>query len=426
MRTEAWSQACVLTERYLRQPVRADRLFAKVPFDKVTANRRICQFLFYGVVRHRRWLEYLLDRCLSRRPRPAVYAALCLGLFEMISTADTGRRARIVHAVVGRVRDLSTDAEARMANAVLRRLLREWDECMAVPSEPEKWGVRFSHPDWLVHHWRKRYGEADVLELLRWNQNTPSVYVYFPGLNLPEDVRHLGLGATPWSGFYRWDGEDWEALLPAIGRGDCWIQDPSTHHPVELLFDGGCSPENILELCAAPGGKTRAIAARLAPGGRLVSVDVPGERFELLKESVSCCRARDQIRLLAADVRGLDGAVLSAAGLPETCDAVLIDVPCSNTGVLQRRPEVKDRLSPADLRQLVALQRQLLAKAVERVRPGGRLVFSTCSIETEENAGQVEWLLDRYPEFSLARSVESFPVRAGHDGAGAWLLLRAG
>lgn len=424
MTAEAWSRACELTERYLREPVRADRLFAKIPFSGVSAQRRNCQFLFYGVVRNRRWLEHLLGGCLARRPRPLVYAALCVGLFELLSTDEEGRRARIVHAVVDGVRALATAAEARMANAVLRRLLRSWEDCSGIPADPAAWALRFSHPDWLVQRWHANYSEADVLELLRWDQASPAVYVLFPQAPAgQEDI--LPLAATAWPGFYCWQGGDWAVLMPMIEAGQCWVQDPSTRHAVELLFEGHGAGGDYLDLCAAPGGKTRAIASRLPADGRLVSVDVPGPRFRQLEDSVRCAAQGERIQTLAADVRSLDGATLQAAGLPTDYDAVLIDVPCSNTGVLQRRPEVKDRLTAANLHQLVALQRQLLAAAARRVRPGGCLVYSTCSIEAAENAEQVQWLLARCPDFSLLRSVESFPVRDRHDGGGAYLLQRS-
>lgn len=426
MKSEAWSRACELTERYLREPVRADRLFAKIPFSGVSAERRNCQFLFYGVVRNRLWLEHLLGGCLSRRPRPLVYAALCVGLFELLSADDDGRRARIVHSVVDGVRSLATAAEARMANAVLRRLLRSWDGCTAIPPEPAGWALRFSHPDWLVKRWLATHGERDVLELLRWNQASPAVYIVFPGAATERGGdQDQDLAATGWPGFYRWRGSDWGVLIPMIESGECWVQDPSTRHAVEVLFEGHCGSGDFLDLCAAPGGKTRAIAARLAAGGRLVSVDLPGPRFRQLEDSVKWCAQGDRVRTLAADVRTVDGAALAAAGLPTDYDAVLIDVPCSNTGVLQRRPEVKDRLTTDNLQQLVALQRLLLAAAANRVRPGGRLVYSSCSIEAEENSEQVQWFLAQRPDFTLQRAVESFPVRDGHDGGGAYLLVRS-
>ncbi len=427
MKSEAWSRACELTERYLREPVRADRLFAEVPFTGASAVRRNCQFLFYGVVRNRLWLEHLLSGCLSRRPRPMVYAALCVGLFELLAAEDDGRRARIVHAVVDGVRSLATAAEGRMANAVLRRLLRNWDECISEPQAPALWGRRFSHPDWLVERWIAAHGETRTLELLRWNQASPSVYLYFPS-GEPAQEHGLGaaLAATGWQGFYRWQGREWGQLDALIAAGECWVQDPSTRHAVDLLLDGTGNNGAFLDLCAAPGGKTRVIASRLGATGKLVSVDLPGRRFAQLEESVSCSVQKAAIHTLAADVRLLTAEALAAAELPVEYDGVLIDVPCSNTGVLQRRPEVKDRLTTAGLSQLVSVQRALLIAAVERVRPGGRLVYSTCSIEPEENDQQVEWLLQQRPDFTLVRTVQSSPVRDGHDGGGAFLLERKG
>ncbi len=202
-----------------------------------------------------------------------------------------------------------------------------------------------------------------------------------------------------------------EALL---ADGSLTIQDPSAMRAVEALAPkpGG----TILDLCASPGTKTTQILEAMGGRGRIVACDRSPEKLQPLRRALA---ARGAANVTVCLTEGL-ADVAPPAGF----DAALVDVPCSNTGVLARRVEVRWRLEPEDLEELPRIQGELLAKASGLVRPGGRLVYSTCSLEPEENAGAVAAFELAHPEWRLAASEQVLPA-ADHDGAFWALLTRA-
>jgi 16S rRNA (cytosine967-C5)-methyltransferase len=217
-----------------------------------------------------------------------------------------------------------------------------------------------------------------------------------------------------------------------LADGKIYLQDPAARLAVELLAPQ--AGETALDLCASPGGKSLLIADALAaaaapagtaPAGRVVAVDLPGARLERLKENLARVRGAEAV-LAPGDVRQ-PGGFLRERGLPGHFAAVLIDVPCSNTGVMRHRVDVKWRLREGDIGRHARQQAELLAAAARLVAPGGRLVYSTCSLEAEENENVVAAFL-RGPgrEFSREAQVWSRPWETGHDGAGAFRLRRAG
>ena len=209
---------------------------------------------------------------------------------------------------------------------------------------------------------------------------------------------------------------------PLLKGGKLYLQDPGTRLAVELLAPQ--AGEAVLDLCAAPGGKSLLIADAMKTG-RLVSMDLPNARIDRLKENLSRVTGVE-VALVQADVG--DGAVaaLREHKLPEAYDAVLIDVPCSNTGVMRHRADVKWRLQAGDFKKHPKQQLALLHAAARLVAPGGRLVYSTCSIDTEENEAVVKEFFNSRAggPFKLEKSVQSLPWETGHDGAGAFLLRR--
>jgi 16S rRNA (cytosine967-C5)-methyltransferase len=200
--------------------------------------------------------------------------------------------------------------------------------------------------------------------------------------------------------------------LPGCEEGWFTVQDESA-----MRVGTALAPEpgrTVLDLCAAPGGKTTHLAELMRDGGRVVACDVDGERLR----NVEALARR--LGLTSIETRRV---AAGDEGVPEgPFDAALVDVPCSNTGVLGRRPEARWRLRPGDLDHLVRLQRRLLLAAAGRVRPGGVLVYSTCSIEPEENCGVVQAVLQERGELRLEAEGESVPGRPA-DGA-YWARLR--
>jgi 16S rRNA (cytosine967-C5)-methyltransferase len=261
-------------------------------------------------------------------------------------------------------------------------------------------------------------------QLLEWNQSTAQVQVRWRAATPPP----AGLEPTPWPGFFRLAHGHWADIQVALTAGHCYLQDPATR-----LAPGLAEPragEAWLELCAAPGGKTFQLADAMGQG-RIVAVDRPGGRLKRFEENVARWRAgggATEIALVGSDVLALTAAELAARELPRQFDGVLIDVPCSNTGVIRHRVDSKWRLKPGEFDQLAEVQGRMLAAAAQFVRPGGRLVYSTCSLEPEENRQVVEAFLDGEAgrDFVLEDSAQGRPWEHGHDGAGAFRLRRRG
>ena len=208
-------------------------------------------------------------------------------------------------------------------------------------------------------------------------------------------------------------------LDPLFHAGCYYVQDTSAMfvgHIFRQLLDGLEPDATVLDLCAAPGGKTIQIAWRLRGEGRLVAQEVNESRLRRLKENLA--------RLRMEWVETTSALPPPDAQAPEF-DRVLADVPCSNTGVLRRRPDARWRWNVNHLNQLTALQGEILEAAAKRVAPGGLLVYSTCSNEPEENEGQISRFLDAHHKFSEVARRESLPFRTGHDGAFSCAMRRA-
>jgi 16S rRNA (cytosine967-C5)-methyltransferase len=277
----------------------------------------------------------------------------------------------------------------KVVNGVLRNLLRRREELEGIiAASPLE--IRESFPDELVARWIARFGAEGAEKLAKWHNEPAETYLAYPGRfeKLPRGKRV----------------EDMEGFE----EGRFIVQDPGTGLAVELVAPepGEC----ILDACAAPGGKTVQLAWR---GADVTACEVNPKRRRRLVENLKRTNLEGKVR------------VVEAFDVSESqFDKVLVDVPCSNTGVLRRRPDARWNWSVEKLAALVRLQSEILDAAASRVRSGGRLVYSTCSNEPEENMRQIEALLSRRPEFDLVETKESIPFETGFDGAFAAALAR--
>jgi 16S rRNA (cytosine967-C5)-methyltransferase len=306
-------------------------------------DRALLTTLVYGVTRWRRELDWLIDRC-AQRVHPEIRQHLRVALFQIRHLDKIPRHAAVNEAV-----ELAKGVSRKSAgfvNAVLRKA--------ADLELPDALGVRTSHPDWLIERWRKRYSAKELDAILEADNAV-----------LPVTIRLKDGTAAELEGDPAGD--------PRFAEGGFTVQD-ETSMKVAPLLDPKAS-ERVLDLCAAPGGKTTHLAERMGGKGRVVAVDLP-DRIGLVAESAK------RLGLGNVECVAGDGATIA---FRETFDAILIDAPCSNTGVLARRPDVRWRLREKDIAGAVALQRKLLENAARLLAPGGRLVYSTCSLEPEEN-----------------------------------------
>jgi 16S rRNA (cytosine967-C5)-methyltransferase len=427
----SWAEAAGVIARWLDRRERIDELLQGLPARMPTAERARCQHLVFGVIRNFGRIDGELSRLVAHAPRFPTRAALLLAGFELLEAgpnpSEEGLVARIVHHAVERTKELASPAEARMVNAVVRKLAAR-----LVAAPPPKVAPAaalaeyFSHPEWLVARWLRHFGAAPTRALLEWNQQPAPVHARWRGDGGPPEW----LKATAWPEFYEIPSGRWADVEPLLKAGAIYLQDPGTRLAVELL---GVQPgEAVLDACAAPGGKSLQLADHLhraagagAAAGRIVALDVPGPRIERLKENLA--RARGvEVALVQCDLLRGASHELKDHSLPPLYPAVLLDVPCSNTGVMRHRVDVKWRLQEGDFRKHARQQLELLHAAARLVAPGGRLVYSTCSVDPEENEAVVREFFNSRAggPFKLERSVVSLPWETGHDGAAAFRLRR--
>ncbi|MCB5174564.1 16S rRNA (cytosine(967)-C(5))-methyltransferase RsmB [Microvirga lenta] len=262
-----------------------------------------------------------------------------------------------------------------LINAVLRRVARERD---AILASAEPW---LDTPNWLEERWTAQYGEELATEIARAHQALPSV-----DLTVKEDAQgwaeRLGGILLP-TGSIRLTERTPIRDLPGYEEGAWWVQDAAAALPARLL---GAKPgERVADLCAAPGGKTAQLAAA---GAEVLAVDRSAKRLKRLEENLARLR-------LQAETRAVDAEKLDEPPF----DAILLDAPCSATGTIRRHPDVAWTKGEEDVKKLAGLQSRLLDKAAGLLKPGGRLVYCTCSLEAEEGERQAEAFLARHPDF---------------------------
>jgi 16S rRNA (cytosine967-C5)-methyltransferase len=418
--SSGWTEAVAVTCDYLKNPSRSDSLLSSVRSDLDAREFATCQRLFYGVLRNLALLRRAVDLTCEYKPLPGAAALMMVAGYELVEEGSgEEQRAKITHHAVERSREILPEKMLGFVNAVLRKLPDALANAVDAEADPvKKLAMKFSHPSWLVRRWADEFGIESTTALLEWDQKPSPVYLRIENgaPKLPENLK-----PTQWPGYFVYEGGNWSDVETLLNARQAYAQDPATRLCVELLAPK--SGEKILDLCSAPGGKAREILSRVDGAGRLVCVDLPGERGGRVRENLSGMGA-GTIGVFEADIRKIDGGAFAARGFPEAYDAVLLDAPCSNTGVLRRRPDARWRLSDGDIEKAAEVQLSLLEKAASFVAKGGRLVYSTCSIESRENDEVVAAFLSKHPDYELVSSVRAFPWKDNHDGAAAACLAR--
>ena len=421
----SWTWAVRLLVKWREEEERVDWLLESLPKEMPSAERARVQALLVGTVRHLGRIDAHLHDLMTRPPRPIVWAGLAVAGFELLEGGeDEGLTARICHHVVEQIKRLATPKEAGFANAVVRKLAAG----LRAESEPapdvsvEDWARWGSHPAWLVQRWTMKFGREAALEMVKWNQSIAPVLVRWRRPQGETPVPAFLRPVVGAEGFYAADPGHWPEMVGLIEDGAVQVQDAATRLAVDLLDVK--TGETVLDLCAAPGGKSLAIADRLG-SGTVVAMDLPGRRMPPLLVNLRSAPSGVKTFAVAGDiVRGGDRA-LAARDMPLTYDAVLLDVPCSNTGVMRHRVDVKWRLQPESFRRHAVQQLEMLQAAAERVALGGRIVYSTCSIDPEENEQVAAAFVRRSRgAFALEASAASLPWQTGHDGAAPFRFRR--
>jgi 16S rRNA (cytosine967-C5)-methyltransferase len=391
------------------------------------ADRALAQELVFGVTRWKTTLDWLIaQKTEGRVQKVPLQILLRLGLYQMFWLERIPDHAT-VHETVEMAKRLGFGARAGFVNAVLRGYAREREPTCRRLAELRQTdpALGFSHPKWLFERWAARWGRESSVKLLEWDNTPPKLYARLNTLKataskLVESWRQEGIEALPRR--WEWAPEDliWEvkslpsvALLPSFQQGFFYIQDPSTLLAVQQLAPR--AGERILDLCAAPGGKTTFIAQRMQNNGQILALDVQPSRLERVREN--CARLG-----VACVETGLVSEDTNHSR--ELFDRVLVDAPCSNTGVMRRRVDLRWRIRLEEIARLRVAQLGLLRKAAAQVRPGGVLVYSTCSLEPQENAEVIHAFLGDNPKFQLQTERELIPFLDEVDGAYVALMVQ--
>jgi 16S rRNA (cytosine967-C5)-methyltransferase len=456
MKVSPARRAAFETLRRVEDGAYSSVLLAAANDDLSAKDRALCHELVLGVLRRRLWLDrslnHFADRPVEDLDLPVVLA-LRLGLYQLRFLSRIPPSAA-VNESVNLVRVSRLKSAASFVNAVLRRATREldYDPAASVNDGVEKLAIETSHPPWLIERWRSEFGFEETAALARANTETAPLAFRFTarallqpnqnpaqiiaelraaGAELSEskiapdawrvirrDIRsksagtdagepHAGMRALP------------SALLRKLSEeGLIYFQDEASQLVAHLF--GARAGDRVLDVCAAPGSKSTLIAA-LAPEAKIVAGDLYEHRVCTISELAKRQEANN-IQLLVQD------ATRTFPFTDGSFDRVLVDAPCSGTGTLRQNPEIRWRLQSADIAELALKQERILEGAAAMVRPGGLLLYSTCSLETDENEAVVNDFLDQHPEFSKARlelrpdlftdsgAVRTWPHRDDTDG----------
>lgn len=370
-----------------------------------SADRALLQAILYAVLRHRRLLDHWITKLRHGHLDPDTRDILRVGLAQILLLGIPD------HAAVNETVECGKAAVRGLVNAVLRKAVDSRSKLMEeIPSLPP--AVAHSHPDWLNNKWSRQFGKAESIALMEWN-NLPADTFFRINPLAPAPTSPLpGQPIDGAPGFYKLEGTQPVELLAS---GTIYIQDPATRHAVDLLAPK--PGERVLDACAAPGGKAFLIAAALGGAKSLVCTDSNEKRLPRLRDNLSRLRAGD------AETACHNWLTPAPTHWHGAFDAILLDVPCSNTGVLRRRIDVRWRLQPADIEAITHTQRRILENAIPCLKAGGRIVYSTCSIEAEENENLIAAVVAAHPQLRLEATRSALPFRDGTDGAFAALLV---
>jgi 16S rRNA (cytosine967-C5)-methyltransferase len=380
------------------------------------SDRGLLQEITFGAVRWQATLDWLISRRTAGRVQKTVLQVILrLGLYQLLWLDRIPPHAA-VHEMVELAKAHGFGPQSGFVNAMLRGYAREIPAAKALlkslqSSDP---ALGFSHPAWLVQRWKDIFGVENTRSLLEWNNQPPPTYARLNRIrthanDLREQWEKEGveprLQSFPWSAtteMYHLLRHPPFSLMESFRSGCFYVQDPSTLLAVELLDPK--PGEFIWDMCAAPGGKTLFAAQKMGDSGRIVASDSSPDRLKSVAENYN------RLGVKCVEIN-IDPGSLGQF------DRVLVDAPCSNTGVMRRRVDLRWRIQPREFTRLAEVQMGLLNTAAQHLKPAGTLVYSTCSLEPEENENVVRRFLEANPNYRLELERGLAPFKEGVDGA---------
>lgn len=421
----------------------------------LTGEKQRVTDLVLGTTKNRIAIDLIIEKLSGRnaaRIQSAILNILRVGVYELVYCPRTARHA-IVNEAVEHARQVAGEKPSRFVNAVLRQTATHIANRQApldsgppqamIPQDPSQGclfdvpvlpnpdalnnylAAAFSLPRWLIDRWLKEYGDARTRQICQAANRRPSVYLLPNTLKtgaeaLAKTLQDAGVDCSiePQLQMIRLASPGPIAALPGFAEGLFTVQDPAASEPLRLL-----DPQpgwTIVDLCAAPGTKTMQLAQLTSQKARIIATDIDDERLGSVRENAARLGLADTVTIAAFS--GLEETARSIC--PGGADCVLLDVPCSNTGVLAKRPEVRYRVTPKAVTEISRAQSGLLERAATMLHPAGQICYSTCSIQPEENSSLIRRFLSTHPILHLAAEKLTLPSaeKYDHDGGYAAVL----
>jgi 16S rRNA (cytosine967-C5)-methyltransferase len=371
-------------------------------------ERGLATELVYGVTRQKLLLDHLIEQATKRpvvQQSPVLLNILRLGLYQLRFLSHIPVQA-VVHSAVDLAKENKLQRLSMVVNGVLRNYLRQQEQAdsadiLALPEDPKaQLSILYSFPLWIVDLWWQQLGPEGCAKLLRWFNRTPHLDVRVNALRAERSlvqqmlagvgIRSQALEGLP-QGLRLLDSPGAIETLPGYGEGYWSIQDGAAQWAVIALAPQ--PGELILDLCAAPGGKTTYIAEQMGNQGSVYAFDKHHARLRRLAENV------DRLGVTSVSVQPAVDILTYTQTLQ--ADRILVDAPCSGLGTLHRHPDARWRRQPQQLPQTAERQGQILEKATTWIKPGGLVVYSTCTLNFQENEQVVADFLKSHPDWKL-------------------------
>lgn len=420
----------------------SDKLLQNELDEFAPQDRSLAVEIVHGVMRWREKLDWYIRQLYKGEFENlllTVKSILRAALYQLIFL-DRVPAYAVLNESVEIAKSRFNQRTANLVNAILRNFIRQekkLDWMLTQLDILDKFSIQWSHPRWLIQRWIEYWG-IDEVEMLCMANNQPSpIFVKVNLLKITPDefermLREAGIPFDPFpllEGFYQI--EDFQAFRNGkfLENGFAFVQDPSAALPVLLL-----KPEpglTVWDMCAAPGAKTVHLAVIMRDQGMIIASDLYAGRVKLIQKIAQNMNLTSVIPVVG------DALTLEFRNL---CDKILLDAPCSGFGVLRKRSDLRWKKTEQEIHELTVLQRRLLEKAAYWLKPGGELVYSTCTIEPEENEQVIHQFLSDHPEFSLIHAgeripgpwvnqegfIRTFPHRHEMDGSFAALMKKSG
>lgn len=370
-------------------------------------DRGLLTELTYGTLQHKLTLDYYLEPFIKGKVDIWVRWLLRMSLYQMHYLTKIPAHAAVNEAVEIAKRR-GHKGIASLVNGVLRSILREGVRSLdEIENEVERLAIATSHPQWLVERWVESYGFDKTREMLEENNIPPAQTAR---VNLTKATVEEVLTTLEREGvkakrseyvpecIYLLSGQ--AARTGAFRNGLITIQDESSMLPATVL-----NPRpgmKVLDMCAAPGGKTTHMAEKMNNEGSILATDLHPKKLDLIEENTA------RLGLTIVQTAPIDGRQATQYLKAEDYDAILVDAPCSGLGVMRRKPDIKYTKREEDLKSLQTIQLNILKNAVQLLKVGGKLVYSTCTVDKEENEGTVKAFLANHPEME-AVALENLP-----------------